>query len=743
MGLAVLDLIVGVSNDAINFLNSAIGSKAIPFKTIMVISCTGVFLGSVTSAGMMEVARQGVFNPNMYMFNEIMYIFIAVMITDVLLLDAFNSLGMPTSTTVSVIFELLGAAVAVALIKIFNNDSQSIYSIGLYINNKGANQIIVGIVISVIIAFTIGAVVQYFSRVIFTFNFYKRPLYINVLFGGIAMTSIVYFIIIRGLQGTPFYEFLKAPVEKNTFQIVLGTFLFCSVLSYILLKLFRLNILVVIIGVGTFSLAMAFSGNDLVNFIGVPMAGLKAYREWSASGVLATDFSMGVLEGKVRLSIWWLLLAGLIMIITICISKRARAVVDTGVNLSRQGEGQERFKPNNLSRIVVRLSMFINRGLVALVPKKTLNYLNSKFEKPYENPLKSKGYEKPAFDLVRAAVNLIVASVLISVATSLKYPLSTTYVTFMVAMGSSLADRAWGRDSAVYRVAGVFNVIAGWFLTAITAFIIAGIIAFLISKSIIFIPLFLILVVFLLTKNSINYTKKMREIKKEEEAKKVNLITIGNIIEETSDRISEISEEVERLYTNVIEYLSGYNLKKLKKANKSATYLSKKTGKLKDDAFFFIKPLEESSLQASKFYILILKHLQDITQSVSFVSRLSYRYVNDNHKELKKSQLKDLKIINSELTSLLSEITKIFRYRTFDKLHLVIKEKGKLLSDVSKSFERQVEHIKREESSPKNTTLHFNILLETKDLIVSLLNLIETYNEFYFISKESKSVFDR
>ena len=361
--LAIVDLVVGVSNDAVNFLNSAIGSKAISVRNIMIIASVGVFFGAVTSSGMMEVARKGIFNPSMFVFQDVMYIFMAVMITDILLLDVFNSLGMPTSTTVSIVFELLGSAVVIALIKITQNDAESFSAIWSYINYDTASDIILGILLSVIVAFTVGAIVQYFSRLIYSFNFENRPDYINSLFGGFAITSITYFIIIKGLKGTQFYSSLKGILEGNTLEIIAISFVVWTLISHLIRKFFKVNILVLIIGVGTFSLAMAFAGNDLVNFIGVPIAALNSYEAWSVSGINPELFSMGSLAKKVPSNIWLLLLAGAIMVVTLWTSSKAKSVIETGINLSRQGEGHEKFQPNNVSRVVVRFSMFLNSGI--------------------------------------------------------------------------------------------------------------------------------------------------------------------------------------------------------------------------------------------------------------------------------------------------------------------------------------------------------------------------------------------
>jgi len=736
--LAIVDLVVGVSNDAVNFLNSAIGSKAISVRNIMIIASLGVFMGAITSSGMMEVARKGIFNPSMFMFQDIMFIFMAVMITDILLLDIFNSLGMPTSTTVSIVFELLGAAVCISLIKISANDSQSIADIWNYINHKKAIQIINGILLSVVVAFSVGAIVQFFSRLIYSFNFEKRAAYINALFGGFAITAITYFIIIKGMKGTPFYKDVKHLIEGNTILIIAGSFVVWSAISQVLIKVFKINILKLIIGIGTFSLAMAFSGNDLVNFVGVPIAAWNSYTEWSASGVAADAFSMGVLAKKVPSNVWLLLIAGGVMVVTLWTSSKAQNVIKTGIDLSRQGEGHEKFQPNPLSRIVVRASMAINKGISYIFPKSTLAFVDSKFQKPVIELPKDKTYELPAFDLVRASVNLIVAGILISIATSMKLPLSTTYVTFMVAMGTSLADRAWGRESAVYRVAGVINVIGGWFLTALTAFLAAALVAYLISWDMVMIPILLAVVALLIGRNTLIHRKKSKEVKKQQYIERADLITINGVIEESADHISEVAARVNKLYTNVVNDLANHDLNKLRKTDKHVAKLNDEIDGLKDGVFYFIKSLDETSVQASRFYVMVLGYLQDVAQSISYISRASYKHVNNNHKNLKKGQLKDLKAIDNQLTSLLEKVSDVFQNRSFDNLDTILSEKQELLKDVSASIENQVARIRTDETSPKNTTLYFSVLLETKDLISALMNLLQTYEEFHLSTKQIK-----
>jgi phosphate/sulfate permease len=730
--LAIIDLVVGVSNDAVNFLNSAIGSKAISVKSILIIASVGVALGAITSSGMMEVARKGIFNPGEFYFDEIMFIFMAVMITDVLLLDIFNSLGMPTSTTVSIVFELLGAAVAMALIKISNADGETISNLGKYINSEKALLIISGILLSVFIAFSIGALVQFLSRLLYSFHFEKRKSYINALFGGFAITAITYFIFVKGMKGTPFYGDVKHLIEGKTFQIIVYGFIGWTLLSQLFISLFKVNILKFIIIIGTFSLAMAFAGNDLVNFIGVPIAAWNSYQAWDAAGIAAHEFSMEILASKVPSNPMLLLLAGLIMVVTLWFSKKARTVIETGINLSRQGEGHEKFQPNIVSRTVVRGAILFSQGLSKIAPQRTLRWVDSKFQRPVIELAKDKSYELPAFDMVRASVNLFVAGILISIGTSLKLPLSTTYVTFMVAMGTSLADRAWGRESAVYRVAGVFNVIGGWFLTAFSAFTVAAIFVYIIYLGeIVSVAILLIIVLFLLGRSSVRHTKKAKEQRKKRYMKRAELITISEVINESSDHISEVVRRVNKLFTNVVKDLATHDLNKLSKTEKHVRKLNKEVNELKADVFYFIKSLDEASVRASRFYILVLGYLQDITQSIEYISTTSYNHVNNNHKHLKKPQINDLDEINDELKILFNQIENDFSERTFDNLSTILDAKQEIFNHVSNSIDKQIARIRSEESSPRNTTLYFGILLETKDLISALMSLLQLYQEFY------------
>ena len=734
--LAIADLVVGVSNDAVNFLNSAIGSKAISFRTIMIVASIGIAVGAVFSSGMMEVARKGIFNPGEFMFSEIMIIFMAVMITDILLLDFFNSVGMPTSTTVSIVFELLGAAVAMALIKI-GADSGSFSDLVIYINTSKATQIIFGILLSVFVAFSIGAIVQWVSRLLLSYDFENKAAWVSAIFGGIAITAISYFILMKGIKGTPYAKLsfdiidgltIKEFLETKVTSIILVSSVFWSLFSYALIVFFKTNIYKIIILIGTFALALAFAGNYLVNFIGVPIAAWQSYAAWLASGVAAHEFSMEVLASKVPTPNALLLAAGMIMVITLWFSSKAKRVVKTSIDLSKQGDTKERFNPNFISRFLVRSATKASLALDKVTPKPINDFIEKQFEEKSTLSLTINDEDKPAFDLVRASVNLMVAGILISIATSYKLPLSTTYVTFMVAMGTSLADRAWGSESAVYRVAGVLNVIGGWFGTALIAFTAAGTIAYLINISELFIAVLLFAIIIIGIRGYLKGNNDS-EINDEENLSLDESSSLQGVIFESSKNISKVMKRGEKVFSNAIEGLSKQDLDLLKKNKKQTAKLSKDVDELRDNLFYFIKNLDESSLNASNFYINLLGYLQDITQSLEYINKASYKHVNNNHSKLKLTQIRELIEVNSSISELFMEVNGLYKNKSFNKIKSVIKKKDGIYKLVQDKILAQVARTRNEEKSPKNTTLYFGILQETKDLLNAVMNLLSDYNE--------------
>ena len=738
--LAIADLVVGVSNDAVNFLNSAIGSKVVSFKTLMVIASLGVAFGAISSSGMMEVARKGIFNPEMFVFSEIMIIFMAVMITDILLLDVFNSYGLPTSTTVSIVFELLGAAVVISLIKLSALDL-SFVELSDYINTSKATQIIFGIFFSVIVAFSIGALIQFISRIILSFKFEEKAKWMGSLFGGIALTSIFYFIVIKGLKGTPYsenqYDILGGLsisnfIDINLTMIVLLSLLILTILSYLFNSVFKLNIYTLIICVGTFALALAFAGNDLVNFIGVPIAGYESFLAWSSSGVSAESFTMEILSEKVSAPTFILLGAGVIMVLTLWTSSKAKSVIKTSIDLSRQEETIERFEPNFLSRFLVRAGSSFVENFSKITPKPILDFVDSQYIKPKINTLILRK-DRPAFDKIRASVNLVVAAILISVATSYKLPLSTTYVTFMVAMGTSLADKAWGSESAVYRVAGVINVIGGWLMTALIAFTASGIIvSILYYFEEIGLIVLVILVGYVLTKNYfLHKERRIKEIE-EEELEMIESKSIKGVIFESSKNITKFSKRINKLFQKTFEGLASKDIATLKENQTTVSKLDKDVDLIANNVFYFIKNLDEGSKEsASDFHMKILGGLENITLSMQTITKSTYKHFNNNHRGLTYNQLRELKELEDDMNNFFKKIVQTFEKQKYEEIKSIFSIKESLIKSLNKKIKSQVSRTKDKDSGPRNTRLYFEFLNKTQNIVSEYLKILELYSDKY------------
>ena len=737
--LACGDLIVGVSNDAVNFLNSAVGSKAISMKTILILAGFGVAFGAFFSSGLMEVARKGIFNPGEFYFDEIMLIFTAVMLTDILLLDFFNTIGMPTSTTVSIVFELLGAAVFMSLIKI-SSSTGDLNDIVNYINTSKAIQIISGIVLSVVIALTIGAIVQWISRFFLTYEFENKSIWISSLFSGIALSAIAYFILMKGIKGTPFanLEFdliggmkIKDFIEAEVIKVVFLNLIFWYFLSYGLIRFMKVNIYKFIIGIGTFALALAFAGNDLVNFIGVPIAAYQSYEAWVLSGDLASEFNMGVLASKVSTPSIFLVVSGLIMVLTLWLSSKARKVMKTELDLSNQGLIKERFKPSIISKFIVKLFTNLSNLLNKLLPNELKKKIEVQFSGLSKQTKKINDQNTPSFDMLRASVNLSVAAILISIATSYKLPLSTTYVTFMVAMGTSLADKAWGRDSAVYRVSGMLNVIFGWFLTAITAFFVSGIIVSLIylgGAQAIAIILFIILII--IGKNYVKHKNDEIEIDKDK-ILKAESKSMRGVMDESSGNIIKFFKRVDLIFGTLIEGLSKHKLKNLKKAKKNIKRLESEVEGLRENIYYFIKNLEEPSLSASNFYIVLLSYLEDLTNDLDYIISKSYKHINNDHQKLKLSQIRDLTEIHDFTKSIFKDSMETFDNKSTSNIELILKNRDLIKRKIQEKINSQIELTRKIETSPKNATLYFNILLKSKDIYKIKVNIIDEFYNSY------------
>jgi len=728
--LAISDLVVGVSNDAVNFLNSAIGSKAAPFKIIMLIAALGVLFGAVFSSGMMEIARKGIFHPQYFYFSEIMVIFLAVMITDVLLLDMFNTFGLPTSTTVSIVFELLGAAVAVAIYKTSTNPSTSM-QVGDYINSEKALAIIAGILLSVIVAFSIGAFVQYLIRIVFSFNYKKTLKNYGAIWGGIAIAAITYFILIKGVKGAAFMsESTKELIKENTIFILLASFIGWTVLLQLLSWLIKINVLKLIVLVGTFALAMAFAGNDLVNFIGVPLAGLASFNDFIANpGADPNSFLMTSLQDKTQTPALLLILAGLIMVLTLWFSRKARGVVKTTLDLSRQDEGDERFKSSAVSRSIVRSSLNLNKAVSFIIPRVVKTKVSQRFQLTEE-------VDGTSFDLVRASVNLVVASILISFGTSLKLPLSTTYVTFMVAMGTSLADKAWGRESAVYRITGVLSVIGGWFFTAFSAFVVALLLALLFSwGGIISILIMVTVALFIVIRTQSFQKKRDKKQKVEEHSYEV---TGENIVGKCSIQVSDILTEVSAIYNNFFQALAKEDIKKLREINKQVEKINKHTKRLKDNTYKTIHQLNEDLIDTGHYYVQVLDYLREIAHCITFIVKPSLEHVDNNHKGLIPEQITELGFITRGVVDLNIIINNVIKNNEYKDVVKILYHQKILLTAIEDYRKNQIRRIKYKEAGTKNSMLYITILAETKNLLLNTINLVKSQRDFILANNKEE-----
>jgi phosphate/sulfate permease len=731
--LAISDLVVGVSNDAVNFLNSAVGSKAAPFRIIMVVAAVGVFVGASFSSGMMEVARQGIFHPSQFYFSEIMIIFLAVMITDVILLDFYNTYGLPTSTTVSIVFELLGAAVAISILKIIAN-SESINNLSTYINSAKALAIISAILISVAVALTAGVIIQYITRLIFSFDYEKRIKRFGGIWGGIGITFIIYFLLVKGAGGAAFMsDGLKQLIQDNTQMIIVGNFIFWSILLQLIASFTRLNILKFIVLAGTFALAMAFAGNDLVNFIGVPLAGYESYKDFIANpGIDPDSLRMGSLAEPIVTSPLFLIAAGLIMVVTLWTSKKAHSVIRTEVDLGRQEEGYERFGSSIFSRLVVRSTVSLVKGFDSFFSERFRKRVGKNFDlSPFQKRQKELGVNAPSFDLLRASVTLIIASALISFATSLKLPLSTTYVTFMVAMGTSLADRAWGRESAVYRITGVISVIGGWFLTALAAFTVAFGFAMAIYFGGMYAIIGLILVaIFFISRTHIIHRKRDVRIKEREGVRKIEVFTGQRIMLKCSNEVVQILKKVSEIYGLIVRGLAEENTKTLRNAQSETSKINKETKQLKNNLNITISKLEDSLIETGLYYVQMIDYLREIAHSVNFIVKPCFDHVANNHKNLLPSQVDELQDISRMLVDFVGAINKLIREHQTDKLTDISLEQGKIIKYIDTCRKKQVKRIKLNEVGTRNSLLYFNILSESKNLMLQLINLIKAHRDF-------------
>ena len=735
-GLAISDLIIGVSNDAVNFLNSSLGSKAAPKYIIMIIASLGIIVGATFSSGMMEVARKGIFNPDQFYFSEIMLIFLAVMLTDILLLDFFNTFALPTSTTVSIVFEILGAAVAISLVKL-GTDAETASTLGGYINSSNALAIVGGILLSVIVAFLLGSIIQFIVRFIFTFNFKKTIKYFGSIWGAVAVTAITYFIVIKGAKGSSLItEEALHWIKSNTGLILIVSFLGWTLILQLLYLLTRFNIFKAVVLIGTFALAMAFAGNDLVNFIGVPVAGFRSFMDINATaGADPDSYLMTALTGEVKTNTYILLIAGIIMVITLWLSKKARSVTETEINLSRQDEGYERFGSSGVSRLLVRKALELNNFISNIIPGKIMKIIQKRFafydEEEDKKSQKDKKEEKAYFDMVRASVNLTVASIIISFATSLKLPLSTTYVTFMVAMGSSLSDRAWGRESAVYRITGVMTVIGGWFFTALVAFTVAFIIANIISWGGAYAVVALVIIALILLIKTHQIHKNREDKKQKLQSYSTEEFEDGNVLKKCTEEINDTLELIVKIFNQTIEGIAHEDRKSLKKITQQVNDLNAEAKNIKNNVTRVLDKLKEDDIETGHYYVQVTDYLREMAHSLSFIAHPSYDHIANQHKSLDKQQIEELIDLNKEITLLFTNAIHIIKTERYKELpQTVFDQQQKVLSEIAACRKAQIKRIKKKKSGTKNSILYLQLLNEIKNFSLHTGNLIKSQRDF-------------
>lgn len=734
--LAVFDLSVGVSNDAVNFMNSAIGSKAASFKVIMVIAAIGIFVGASLSNGMMDIARHGIYQPQHFYFSEIMCILLAVMLTDVVLLDIFNSLGMPTSTTVSLVFELLGGTVAISLIKIAN--SNGALQLGDLLNTDKAFTVILAIFLSVAIAFFFGAIVQYISRLIFTFNYKKHMNYFIGLFGGLAATSILYFMLIKGLKESSFMEGdLKTMIYSNTDTIVWGALIFFTLLMQVLHWL-KVNVFKVVILLGTFALALAFAGNDLVNFIGVPLAGYSSYMDLMAQGGTTTTdtFLMESLLEPAKTPWYFLVGSGLVMVIALATSKKAQAVIKTSVDLARQSDGNENFGTSPVARVLVRTCNNASNTILSVVPLRVKDWIDSRFN---NNEIILE--DKASFDLVRASVNVVLSGLLIALGTSLKLPLSTTYVAFMVAMGSSLADRAWGRESAVYRITGVLSVIGGWFITAGAAFTICFLVALLIHVGGIAAMAAMVgLAIYMLIRNQILYKKKMKKEAMQEEVDstisklretKDKREALSLFREHSRDELCDVLNFASDTFNRSVHGFMDENLRELRKVMSAIEEKKSYLKQVKRVGTLGVTQLEHDiAIDKGLYYYQGNDFASEIVFSIRRLTEPGKEHVDNHFSPLCEVQKEDFGKMTDEIVSFLNRSSVMIESNDYHRMDDLITESVDLTAKLTLLKKEELKRIQGQSGSTKVSMVYLNMVQEAQNVVSFTANLLKVSRKF-------------
>ena len=719
--LAISGLFVGVTNDAVNFLNSAIGSKAASMRVILTVASVGIIVGVVTSSGMMEVARSGMFNPGLFTFHEVMMLSLGVMFANIILLDLYNSWGLPTSTTVSLIFCLLGSAIAVSIYKISNDPALGVGSLGHFINTSRAMGIVSAILLSVVIAFTCGTIVMYISRTIFSFRYTVIFRRFGSLWCGASLTAIIYFAVFKGLKSLLADNAFVGMVDRHLLLSLFICWVACSVLLFFIQR-FKINILRITILSGTFALALAFAGNDLVNFIGVPVAGFDAFSIAKHSG--DPQMMMGALSENVPANFLILLAAGAMMILTLWTSKKAMHVSETELSLSaaQEDEGPEQYGSSVMSRTIVRAALNINAGIERIIPARVRAAVSRRFE--YED-IEHSG---APYDMIRATVNLTTSAMLIAIATSLKLPLSTTYVCFMVAMGSSLADRAWGRESAVYRISGVMTVIAGWFITALGGFLIA----FVVGLALIYGGTMAFVIVTVLCGYMLIHSNFLKKGKTSAApaAAGVKSQSTEDIIINLRDEVCRTMESATKIYDRTLIAVFKENRKVLRDMVKESNDLFYQSRERKYTLLPTLKKLQSSDVNTAHYYVQVVDYLNEMTKALMHITRPAFEHIDNNHEGLSKEQAKDLMSINDDVESIYRHINQMLRDGDFSEIEMVLTLRDQLFESIAEAIKSELSRINEARSNTKASMLYLTILTETKNMVLQSRNLLKSQQYF-------------
>ena len=714
--LAISGLYVGVTNDAVNFLNAAIGSKVAKMKTILMVASVGIILGVLTSSGMMEVARSGMFNPGLFSFHEIMMLYVSVMFANVILLDIYNSLGLPTSTTVALIFSLLGAAISVSLFKIAGDDALRLGDLGGFINTTRAMGVISAILLSVIIAFVFGTIMMWLSRLLFSFRYLALFRKLGAVWCGASFTAIAYFAVFKALKGILSGTAMYAWISDNLFISLVACWVVCTIVLAFM-QLFRVNILRINILSGTFALALAFAGNDLVNFIGVPIAGLDAYNIAKEAG--STTILMEGLNQNLPAQFIWMLLSGVIMVVTLWTSTKSMNVSQTEISLAGQGDdivaGEQ--DSNVFSRSIVRASLGISNFFDRIIPKSVQEFVNKRFE--YED-VEQNG---APYDKIRAVVNLTTAALLISVGTSLKLPLSTTYVCFMVAMGSSLADKAWGRESAVHRITGVMTVVMGWFVTGIGAFIIAILVGLLLIWG--GMPAFIVVTVacaYMLIKSNIKSSKKDEE--KSESAND------KDVVSKVLYEVCHMMKATTSIYDRTLVAVFKEDRRSLKDLVRESDEIYDECHKIKYSLMPALRKMKGSGLELSLYYIQVVDYLNEMAKSLVHITRPAFDHIDNNHKGLSEDQTVDLKHINDDVAEIYGSINRMINKNDFRDIDTVLTMRDELFERIATTIKSELKRINAGEGNTKASMFYLTVLSETKAMVLQARNLLKAQRYF-------------